>query len=812
MADDYTAKEKPTKAKAKKDDDEICKTALDRHARWVLRERTNIDEAYEDLKFSAGEQWSKTDQDARHGRPMLTVNRLPQFIRQVTGDMRQMRPSIKVVPVDSRGDKDTAETIAGMIRYIENRSDSSAPYMTGADSQVRCGIGHFQVIKEYAGDTTFNQELRITGVSDGVAVAWDTDSVFPSREDAKWCIVPHDMSIEAFKESYPDANVEDFDSTKITGSTEGWFDNDMVRVAEYWVKKPSKKLLALMPDGGIADLTGKTPKEAADAMGAGKPVELQQGLDEDVKQTILNAKKIEERDGYQVCRYLITAAHVLETTEWPGNHIPVIPVIGEEVKIGRKTVRHGLIRFARDPQRLYNYYSSTDAEVIALQPKAPFVGTLKNVEKFEDLWNTANSKAHPILLYMPDPANGGKAPERVQPPGSSQGIQEGLARSVDDMKAVIGIYDPGLGRPGAAKSGKAILAEQKEGDTGTYVYVDNWTRAIKRAGVIIADLIPHVYDSERMIRIMGEDGKVDLKWINKPTGMQVLDEQTGQPLDQQKIENDVTVGAYDIVMDTGPSYTTKRQEARDSMTQFVQAAPETAPVLMDLIAKAQDWPLADEVGKRLEVVAPPPVQKLIAKQKKESGEEEQPEPTTPQEQEAQAVQQKIVQLEIENKEKTNEKLQAEIAEIIARTRLEQQQVGQEPAATLEEPFDPVEDQIKKIAHDQAAHDLMHKTRMGEVEHKAALADLRAKQIATNQGIEAHEAEMMGENADGDEPQPKTNATVMAIKDMAQAIEQMASAIQSGQQATAQAISQPKSIKVIRDKSGMIVGGTTGTQH
>jgi hypothetical protein len=791
MAADYASDAKPTKASKKKDDDDICRTALDRHARWVLRERTNIDEAYEDLKFSAGEQWSKTDIDARHGRPMLTVNRLPQFIRQVTGDMRQMRPSIKVVPVDSRGDKDTAETIAGMIRYIENRSDSSAPYMTGADSQVRCGIGHFQVIKEYAGDTTFNQELRITGVSDGVAVAWDTDSVFPSREDAKWCIVPHDMSREAFKESYPDANVEDFDSTKITGSTDGWFDNDMVRVAEYWVKKPVKKLLALLPDGGITDLTDKNERERLEIGNT--------------------AKKIEERDGYQVCRYLITAAHVLETTEWPGNHIPVIPVIGEEVKIGRKVVRHGLIRFARDPQRLYNYYSSTDAEVIALQPKAPFVGTLKNVEKFEDLWNTANSKAHPILLYTPDPNNGGKAPERVQPPVSSQGIQEGLARSVDDMKAVIGIYDPGLGRPGSAKSGKAILAEQKEGDTGTYVYVDNWTRAIKRAGVIIADLIPHVYDSERMIRIMGEDGKVDLKWINKPTGMQVLDEQTGQPLDQQKIENDVTVGAYDIVMDTGPSYTTKRAEARDSMTQFVQAAPETAPVLMDLIAKAQDWPLADEVGKRLEVIAPPPVQKLIAKQKKEAGDEEQPEPPTPQEMQAQQVQQQMIQLELQNKELANEKIQAEIAEIIARTRMEQQAVGQEPAATPQEPFDPVADQTARIAHDTAAHELMHKTRMGEVEHAAAItahqnaqADLAAKR---QQIAEPEEKEIL----DGVNPaERRHDESLQVMAQIAQGMAQMGEGFRAGLEALAKAQAAPKKVDVSRDKSGAITGGVSST--
>jgi hypothetical protein len=270
----------------------------------------------------------------------------------VTGDMRQMRPSIKTVPVDSRGDKDTAETIAGMIRYIENRSDARAIYMAGAESQVVCGIGHWQVTKEYAGDTTFNQECRIIGVSDQVAVACDPDAVQPMREDAKWWIIPVDMSREMFEEQYPDAPLEDFDDSD-HASAAGWFDQDFVRLAAYWVKKPMKRLMALMPDGAIQDLTDKDEAERNEV---GKV-----------------AKRVEERDGWKVCRYLITACHVLEETDWPGQHIPIIPVFGEETQVGKKTVRHGLIRFAQDLQRMVNYYSSAEAEVVALQPKAPWL-------------------------------------------------------------------------------------------------------------------------------------------------------------------------------------------------------------------------------------------------------------------------------------------------------------------------------------------------------------------------------------------------------------------------------------------------------
>jgi hypothetical protein len=438
-------KPKVKKARSKEDDAAICKQALERHQRWVERERPNTEAAYDDLKFMAGEQWDAAAQAARKDRPILTINRIPQFIRQVTGDMRQMKPSIKTVPVDSRGDKETAETIGGMIRYIENRSDAANVYMGGADSQVTCGIGHWQVEKEYADGTTFNQELRITGIDDQVAVACDPDAKLPMREDAKWWLIPFDISREAFEEEYPDASIEDFDDASIA-AVDGWFDQDFVRIAVYWVKKPMKRVLALMPDGAIEDLTDK---DEAERLVIGK-----------------TAKRVESRDSYKVCRYLITACHVLEETDWPGMDIPIIPVFGEEVKIGKRTVRHGLTRFARDPQRMVNYYSSAEAECVALQPKAPWLATDKNVEKNASMWGTANTEPHPVLIWTPDTRNGAAPPSRVSPAVSSQGISEGLDRAVADMKGVIGIYDAGLGNKSNETSGKGTLGLTSTSTTG----------------------------------------------------------------------------------------------------------------------------------------------------------------------------------------------------------------------------------------------------------------------------------------------------------------------------------------------------------
>jgi hypothetical protein len=581
---DYAVDPKPKAKKAKTDDHkDILEQARSDYDRAYEKEKHNIDLAYDDLKFLAGDEYAQWDEAARaarldQSRPVLQVNRLPQFVHQITGDIRQMKPSIKVVPVDSGADEKVANLMGGLIRYIENRSDASAIYFRTADSQVGCGIGHWRVATEYADSSTFNQELRIDPIEDGIAVLWDSDAIRPSKDDANYCFVPVDMSRKAFEKKYPDVSPADFDNTS-WGQNSVWCTDDYVRVAEYWVKKPTKKTLALAIDGSISDVTDADESALAFHQSKGS--------------------RIEERDSTKICRYLITAAAVLEGPEdWPGRHIPIVPVVGEEIRIGRGIIRKGIVRDAKDPQRMVNYYESAQTEVIALQPKAPFMVTELNVAKYSDRWETANTENQPYLIFTPDPANGGQAPQRMPPPVSSQGINDGLARAHENLKGVIGIYDAGLGNKSNETSGKAIIARQREGDVGSYLYVDNFARAVRRTGDIIIDLIPKVYDTERTIRIMGEDGKVDVLEVNKAQG---TDPATGKTI----YEHDLTVGSYDVVATVGPSYTTRREEAKEGMTAFVQAAPQTAPLILDLVAKAQDWPMADDIAKRIRATMPP---------------------------------------------------------------------------------------------------------------------------------------------------------------------------------------------------------------
>lgn len=569
----------------------ILKEARDRWDRAYERERSNQAEAYSDLEFLAGEQWDEDALKKRKGRPCLRINKLPQFVHQVTGDIRQMRPSIKVVGIDDFSDPKVADIKAGLIRYIENRSDAQGIYFQAADQQVAAGIGHWRVLTEYADDSTFEQEIRIAAVDDGIAVLWDPDAKALTREDASFCFVPVDYTKDGFKDRWPNASCEEFQTLADWTNLKSWYTGDIVRVAEYWVKKPSTRKLALTPDGKTLDLTDLK-----------EPPELPAG------------SRIEERQSYKICRYLITGAEVLEGPyEWPGRHIPIVPLLGEEIRIGKKLIRNGIVRHAKDPQRLYNYARSAEAETIALQPKAPFMVTEQNVAKYQDIWETANDQNWPYLPYEPDSKNSGAAPQRVAPPVSSSGISESIVLANDDMKSVIGIYDASLGNKSNETSGVAIKARQREGDTGSYLYIDNFARAIRRTGQILIDLMPHIYDTERTIRIMGEDGRVDMLKINQAQ-MQV-DPQTGGMVENTL--NDITIGAYDVVAEVGPSYTTRREEAKEGMIEFLKAAPDTAQLVLDMVAKAQDWPMADKIAKRIRAAMPQHI--LQAEEAEEKG-------------------------------------------------------------------------------------------------------------------------------------------------------------------------------------------------
>lgn len=532
-------------------------------------ERTNWHEAREDLKFIAGEQWDEAVLQERRddGRPALTINQLPQFVRQVTGDVRLNPPSIKVLPAEG-GDEAVAKIYSGIIRNIEYQSKAKKAYVTGAESAARCGMGHWRIVTEFADDDTFNQEIRIKRITNPFAVLWDPSSEEFDKSDAGWCFVLSEIDRDAFKEQYPDAAVTEFETEDFDYDVTLWVTQDTVTVAEYWRKEQTTKTLALLDTGEVVNVTDF----------------------EEVQLAQLNIIDTREVESHKIVQYFITDAEVLEgPVEWIGSHFPIIPVLGEEIHIGERIVRHGIARFAKDPQRQYNYFQTHATETIALAPKSPYIGTDKQFEEHPE-WDDANKKNYSKLTYTPDPDAPGP-PNRNAPPDFPAAASNMMTIAAGDMKNTIGLHDPNLGAISNETSGLAISLRQSQGNVGTFVYIDNLADAVEWTGKQLVEIIPKVYDTERVVRSLGEDGTERLVTINQAAGRDA----EGNIV----LANDVTVGKYDVVVETGPSFATKRIEAANGMVEFLRIDPGASPLVRDLVAKAQDWPMKDEFAERL---------------------------------------------------------------------------------------------------------------------------------------------------------------------------------------------------------------------
>jgi hypothetical protein len=550
----------------------------------------------DDLRFEAGSpdnQWQwPADVLATRGsvqgqtinaRPCLTINKLPQHVHQVTNEQRQNRPSVKVIPVDDNADVEVAEIFEGVIRHIEYISDADVAYDTACENQVTYGEGYIRVLTKYCDDNSFDQDLYIGRIRNSFSVYMDPTIQDPCGSDAEWCFVTEDMTKAEYERQFPDAAPISSMMQQGVGdsSLSQWLTENTVRIAEYFYYEHTPTKLNLY-QGNMSAVEGSREDKELKALGL-KPL----------KSRMADVKRVKwlKTNGFEV----------LEEQDWAGKFIPVIRVVGNEYEVDGRLYVSGLIRNAKDAQRMYNYWVSQEAEMLALAPKAPFIGYGGQFEGYEQQWKTANTTNWPYLEVNPDVTDGAGAvlplPQRAQPPMASSGLLQAKAGASDDIKSSTGQYDSSLGATSNERSGRAILAREKQGDTGTYHYVDNLARAIRHCGRQLVDMIPKIYDTERIARIIGIDGEVKRAKINPSQAEPVKKIVDEAGIVIEKIYNP-SVGKYDVCVSTGPSYMTKRQESLDAMSQLLQGNPQLWAVAGDLFVKNMDWPGAQEMAKR----------------------------------------------------------------------------------------------------------------------------------------------------------------------------------------------------------------------
>jgi hypothetical protein len=591
--------------------EDILKEAREAFQDCVDAEAVNRADALDDLRFARlAEQWPDAVRRQREleARPCLTINRLPAFIRQVVNDARQNKPSIKVHPVDDDADPETAKIINGLIRNIEYASNADVAYDTAAESAVTNGFGYFRIGVEYAHDDSFDKDLVIQRVANPFSIYGDPCSTAADSADWNVAFATEWMKKAAFQRRFPGAGVVDWDRSGYGDKPELWLSEDSVMVAEYWRREEvEREILLLSGRPAYHDGTMGSRIVAADHYARHKAFFDGQGL------TVQASRKARS---HKVTQRLMTGAEVIETNDWAGRYIPIIPVYGDEVNVEGRRYFRSLVRDAKDPQSMFNYWRSASTELVALAPKAPFIGPKGAFETDRAKWQTANSQSHACIEY--DVVPGMTGPPQRQPfAGVPAGALQEALNASDDMKAIMGLHDAALGAPGNETSGRAILARQRDGDVSTFHFIDNLTRAIRHAGRVLIDLIPAVYTGERVIRVLGIDGRPENARIGPlgragpaPSSAPPLPSLPDTPPESRAADRiyDLSIGKYDLTVAAGPSYSTKRQEAAESMVELIRAYPPAAPLLGDLLARNMDWPEADEVAKRLRTMLPPQMQ------------------------------------------------------------------------------------------------------------------------------------------------------------------------------------------------------------
>lgn len=573
----------------------------------------------DDMKFIYEDegQWEDEVLSKRRDRPCYTFNRTEGAVDQIVGDQRQSRPAIKIRAAEG-GDKKTAETLSGLVRNIENISDAETIQDQAFTFAVGGGFGVWRIVNEFNADDSFEQDIKIKEIANPLSAHPDPAMTDICGRDSRYWIIEDMMPRDVFKDEFPGKEMVDFESQ------DDWFQEKEVRIAEYYRKIQKNKRLLQFSDGVVT-----FEDEVSDIID-----ELEsQGV------TIVNERQV---NASVVEWYKISGKEILEgPIEYNWSHIPVVPVYGKRVNIEGKYLVKGITRNAKDPQRSYNYIRSVMTEKALMTPKFSYILTPAQIKGYQSWWDQAHSSPDPYIMAnydkdvgMPTPASPTPVPvELIQ-------ISQ---MDADDIKTATGFFDPSLGQTSNETSGKAILARQREGDVGSYVYIDNLSKAIRFTGEILVEMIPDIYDTERQVRILGEDGSEDYTTLNQV----VKDKETGKEV----ILNDMSVGKYDVAVTVGPSYTTLRQESAERLIGLANADPELMGIGRDIIIKNMDIPGSTELEGRLRKIG---IQQGIIEPTEEELQENPPEPPDP-------MEEQIKQLAIEKLMLENEELRAEIA-------------------------------------------------------------------------------------------------------------------------------------------------------
>jgi hypothetical protein len=527
---------------------------------------TLYDKASDDIKFvtKPGEQWDEKTKAARGGRPCYEFPKLQGQVRQVVNAQRQARPQGKVRGVEE-GDQGLAELMQGICRNIESVSNADMAYDIAFEAAVKGGFGAWRIKTDYRNPDDFDLDIIVEPIFNQFSVLFDSSAVMRDRRDANYAFIEESMSEDDFDRQFPKADKSGFADD---GDCKNWRDAGKIRVVEYWWKEPIKTEILALSNGDVVDAEDTDEAELAKA---GISVTRRRNIDSHKVMSVLT-------NGHEF---------LTDPTEFPSKFIPIIPVWGNISNIDGEDYWQGIVREAKDSQRLHNVHRTAMIEAVAKAPKAPYILKMKWIKGLEQYWKRANSDDFP---YLPVHDTAEELPKRADQAQVPTALIQMAGMDADDMKAATGIYDASLGARSNETSGRAIGQRKEQGAVATFHYSDNLSYAIRYEYEIFVDMIPRVYDTPRVVRILGADGGE--KW--KKLYQEVQDE-NGNTV----TVNDISKGKYDVAITVGPSYATQRMEAVDTFAQLAgqigSSFPAIGPLLAYQVVSNLDLPGSEEV-------------------------------------------------------------------------------------------------------------------------------------------------------------------------------------------------------------------------
>lgn len=584
-------KDKKALGVSSKDLEAIHKEGLTRFGKIEDKEQPQRELAVEDIYFAQSEDGMWADRGGRSNnfdgssdraksiRPRYTLNKVAAAVDQIVGDQRANDVGANVRPAAGTATTKLAETFNGLILNIESVSSAQNAYDSAFDEALNGGYGGWRYTTKFNDNDTFEQDIVIEPIDSATTSLWfDPTAKKYDKRDAMYAYVTSDISEEEHKARWPGKTVSSVDIgllTQANSSCKSWFRDDAIRIAEYWRKIPVDKTIVQMSDGSVYD----------------KDEEFEKIIDE-LKDKGITVLKEREVPTWKIERYIMNGATILEGPhEWAGKYFPLIPLYGKITHVEGNTLIRGLIRFAKDPSRLYNSLRSMIADAGANAPIDPLWMTPKQAQGHSGTLSKINDPNHQIQYYNNDPAAPG-VPQRTGAPSIQQGWIEEAQTAAFDITTAMGVT-AGTAQPMAGvdrRSAEAIHAQQQRGDVGAFIYTDNYIKSREYGYVVLVDLIPRIIDTERQVRIMQPDGTSELVTVNKT----IRDEETGDNV----VLNDLSQGKYDVVASSGPAFATQRDKAAEQLIELA-TNPAFANDTADLIAKNLDIPGGDELFKRL---------------------------------------------------------------------------------------------------------------------------------------------------------------------------------------------------------------------